>query len=425
MRWIILILFSLGWAIIGSLFYFGAISSQSFVALTIGASTVTLGLLILSSRPSQTVQDTTSYELLRSMLDNLPVGVYRATSDGRILEANRTFAELLGYGSVDEIKKISLNDIYVRKTDRIGHLEKLRDSTVFAEFELRRKDGRTFWARDYPKATLGASGYVDHIDGVLVQTQGIEAIVRDITEHRRLEIMKDHFISAATHELRTPLVSIKGYADFILAENPESSIGSIRQFVEVMKRNADRLLELTNDLLDAQRMESGKIQLKFETVDIRSLAKECVQEVQPLLNQKGHHLHMEIPSGALYIRGDSLRLSQVLWNIMNNAIKFTPDGGDITIGIEEMPTTVRVRVHDTGIGIDRKDLDRVFEPFATIEKPTYFKGTGLGLSLTKRLIEAHGGTITVSSPGKWQGTTFTLELPRNEVVQIAKQDSSS
>jgi signal transduction histidine kinase len=192
-----------------------------------------------------------------------------------------------------------------------------------------------------------------------------------------------------------------------------------------MKRNADRLLELTNDLLDAQRMESGKIQLKFETVDIRILAKECVQEVQPLLNQKGHHLHMEIPSGALYIRGDSLRLSQVLWNIMNNAIKFTPDGGDITIGIEEMPTTVRVRVHDTGIGIDRKDLDRVFEPFATIEKPTYFKGTGLGLSLTKRLIEAHGGTITVSSPGKWQGTTFTLELPRNEVVQIAKQDSSS
>jgi len=227
-------------------------------------------------------------------------------------------------------------------------------------------------------------------------------------------------MSTATHELRTPLVSIKGYADFILAENPESSIRNILPFVEVMKRNADRLLELTNDLLDAQRMESGKIQLKIQMVDIRNLVKECIQEVQPLLNQKHHHLHLEIPSGALNIRGDPLRLSQVLWNIMNNAIKFTPDGGDITISIEETPAKVRISVHDTGIGIDRKDLDRVFEPFATIEKPTYFKGTGLGLSLTKRLVEAHGGIITVTSPGKGQGTTITLELSRKEVLEVAK-----
>jgi signal transduction histidine kinase len=205
-----------------------------------------------------------------------------------------------------------------------------------------------------------------------------------------------------------------------LAENPDSSIGHLRPFVEVMKRNADRLLELTNDLLDAQRMESGGIQLKLQQVDIRSLLRESVQEVQPLLNQKRHHLHMEIPSGALNIRGDPLRLSQVLWNIMNNAIKFTPDGGDITISMEETPTRIRISVQDTGIGIDKKDLDRVFEPFATIEKPTYFKGTGLGLSLTKRLVEAHGGTITATSPGKWQGTTFTLELLKNEVLEVAK-----
>ena len=105
---------------------------------------------------------------------------------------------------------------------------------------------------------------------------------------------------------------------------------------------------------------------------------------------------------------------------MNNAIKFTPDGGDITISIEETPAKIRIRVQDTGIGIDRKDLDRVFEPFAAIEKPTYFKGTGLGLSLTKRLVEAHGGIITVTSPGKGQGTTITIELSRKEVLEVAK-----
>jgi len=417
----LLIVFILLWTAIGvTIFFSGAFTSEAFLALPLGVFTVFLGALVLRSPPNKAAGDTEAYERLRAMLDNLPVGVYRGTSDGRILEANHTFAELLGCDSIDEVKRVNLNDIYVRKTDRIEHLEKLRNATVFAEFELRRKDGGTIWVRDYPKATLGASGYVDYMDGVLVQTQGIEAIVRDITERRRLEVMKDHFISSATHELRTPLVSIKGYADFVLAENPDSSIANIRPFVEVMKRNADRLLELTNDLLDANRMESGEIQLKMQLVDLRGLVKECVQDLQPLLNQKGHHLHLEIPSVPLQIRGDPLRLSQVLGNIMSNAIKFTPDGGDITISIEESPTKVSVRVHDTGIGIDKKDLDRVFEPFATIEKPTYFKGTGLGLSLTKQIIEAHSGTITVSSPGKWQGTTFTFELSRDQVLEVAK-----
>jgi PAS domain S-box-containing protein len=416
-----LIFFTLAWAVIGVyIACYGVFSAEAFLALPIGTLTLFLGIWLMLTGQDESDQEAKPYERLRSMLDNLPVGVYRATSDGRILEANRTFAELLGYGNIDEIKCVNLDDVYVRKTDRINLLEKLRDATVFAEFELKRKDGRTIWVRDYPKATLTNSGYVDYMDGVLVQTHGIEAIVRDITERRRLEIMKDHFISAATHELRTPLVSIKGYADFILAENPDSSIGNIRPFVEVMKRNADRLLELTNDLLDAQRMESGRIQLKIQQVDIRSLVKESVQEVQPLLNQKRQHLHMKIPSGTLNIRGDPLRLSQVFWNIMNNAIKFTPDGGDITISIEETPTRICIYIQDTGIGIDKKDLDRVFEPFATIEKPTYFKGTGLGLSLTKRLVEAHGGTIRVTSPGKWQGTTITLELLKNEALEVAK-----
>jgi len=401
--------------------YFGILSTATLVALPFGTLASFLALWLIRSGSDQSDRDIAiSYEKLHSLLDNLPVGVYRATSDGRILEANRTFAELLGYGSIDEIKQVKLDDIYVRETDRINHLEKLRNATVFAEFELKRKDGRTIWVRDYPKATLGSSGYVDYVDGVLVRTQGIEAVVRDITERRRLEVMKDHFISTATHELRTPLISIKGYADFILAENPTASIGNVRPFVEVMRRNADRLLELTNDLLDAQRMESGSIQLKIQQVDTQSLVRECIQELQPLLSQKGHRLHMKIPSGALSIRGDHLRLSQVLWNIMNNAIKFTPDGGEITISMDETPTKIIISIQDTGIGIDKKDLAHVFEPFATIEKPTYFQGTGLGLSLTKRLVEAHGGTITITSPGKWQGTTVTLELLKNEVLEAAK-----
>jgi len=418
---VILGFITVSWIAVGaSNLYYSASSTETFLTLLFGVLASFFGVLLMRPRQVKSNIEMKSYEILRSILDNLPVGVYRATSDGRILEANQTFAELLGYNNIDEIRAVNLDDVYVRKTDRIDHLEKLRNGTIFAEFELKRKNGGTIWVRDYPKATLANSGYVEYTDGVLVRTQGIEAIVHDITEHRRLEIMRDHFISAATHELRTPLVSIKGYADFILAENPQSSVSNIRPFVEVMKRNADRLLELTNDLLDVQRMESGKIQLKVQQVDLRNLVKECVQEVQPLLDQKHHHLHLEIPSRTLTIRGDPLRLSQMLWNIMNNAIKFTPDQGDITVSLCETPTKACIRVRDTGIGIDKKDLDRVFEPFAAIEKPTYFKGTGLGLSLTKRLVEAHNGVISVSSPGKWQGTTITIELSRNEVLEVAK-----
>ena len=360
-----------------------------------------------------------TYQTFRSMLDNLPVGVYRSTSQGRIVEANRKFAQLLGYETVNEMKQVDINDLYVRKFDRQGHLEKLREGTVFAEFELRRKDGRTVWVRDYPKPTLGSDGNVDYQDGVIMETYGMEAIVRDIAEHRRLETMRNQFAAAVTHELRTPLVSINGYLDYVLSEEPNATLKDLRPDLEIAKHNADRLLALTNDLLDIQRMESGRLQLKVETVSFRDLLKQCIEEIQPLLEQKNQNLHMKIPTGRMPIRADHLRLCQAIVNLLNNAVKFTPNGGDITISVQENNGEIQVAVHDTGIGIDRKDLGRVFEPFAAIEKPTYYKGTGLGLSLTKRLIEAHGGKIWASSPGKDQGATFTFVLPKKRrVVEI-------
>jgi len=353
------------------------------------------------------------------MLDNLPVGVYRSTSQGRIVEANRRFAQLLGYETVNEMKQVDINDLYVRKFDRQGHLEKLREGTVFAEFELRRKDGRTVWVRDYPKPTLGSDGNVDYQDGVIMETYGMEAIVRDIAEHRRLETMRNQFAAAVTHELRTPLVSINGYLDYVLSEEPNATLKDLRPDLEIAKHNADRLLALTNDLLDIQRMESGRLQLKVETGSFRDLLKQCIEEIQPLLEQKNQNLHMKIPAGRMPIRADHLRLCQAIVNLLNNAVKFTPNGGDITISVQENNGEIQVAVHDTGIGVDRKDLHRVFEPFAAIEKPTYYKGTGLGLSLTKRLIEAHGGKIWASSPGKDQGAAFTFVLPKKRrIVEI-------
>jgi PAS domain S-box-containing protein len=346
-----------------------------------------------------------------SLLNNLPVGVYRATLDGRILEANRQFAEILGYQEIKELQKVNLNDIYVDKSDRQEHLERLRETPVFAESELRRADGRTVWVRDYPRAALNANGTIAYVDGVCVETHGIDAIMRDIAEHKRLRNMKDHFIVAVTHELRTPLVSIKGYVDHIIAKEPNLS-SSLRSKIEVVKRNTDRLLQLTDDLLNVQDMETGRLEFNFETLNLHEAFTQCLEEIQPLLRDKGQEVRLEVPGNALPVVCDRLRLNEVLMNLLTNANKFTPNGGSITIRVEEDEATVTISISDNGIGIDKKDLDRVFEPFAAIEKPAYFKGTGLGLSLAKRLVETQHGKIWATSLGKGQGATFAFTLPK-------------
>jgi signal transduction histidine kinase len=248
----------------------------------------------------------------------------------------------------------------------------------------------------------------------MVETHGIHAIVRGITEHKRLETMKDRFISAFTHELRTPLVSIKGYVDYILKKEPILPEG-IKSKIEIVRRNTDRLLALTEDLLDFEGIEAGRLELKIQTFGLRELLRQCIEEIQPLLEEKNQVIHFEFPPSDLTIKGDRMRLSGALINLLNNATKFTPEAGEITVRAEEgEDDTITVQVVDTGIGLDEKDFQRVFEPFAVIEKPTYFSGTGLGLSLAKRIVEAHNGRIWVSSPGRGRGATFAFTLPKRK-----------
>jgi len=269
------------------------------------------------------------------------------------------------------------------------------------------------WVRDYPKATLRPDRTIEYIDGVCIETRGLDAIVRGITEHKRLQSMKDQLIVSVTHELRTPLVSIKGYVDLILSKEAALS-KSLRSEIEIVERNVDRLLNLTNDLLNVQDFEAGRMELKFETLNLHEALAQCIEEMQPLLREKKQEIRLEIPAQPLPIVCDRLRLDQVLTNLLTNANKFASPGGSIIIRVEEDETTETVSVTDDGIGIDKKDLQRIFEPFAAIEKPSYFKGSGLGLSLAKKLVEAQGGRIWATSPGKGQGATFAFTLPKSK-----------
>jgi len=239
---------------------------------------------------------------------------------------------------------------------------------------------------------------------------GVQAIVRDVSERFKLTEMRDRFISSVTHELRTPLVSIKGYLDLALTQELGALPKEVESSLEVMKRNTDRLLSLTNEMLDIQRLESGRFQLNLTPMDLQEVVRHCVEEIRPSISEK-QTFQIEVPDGPIPIQGDTVRLSQVLMNLLSNAVKFAPEG-EITLCVKEMEDAVQVQVSDTGIGIGKEDLEHVFEPFASIQKPTYIKGTGLGLSVAKGLVEAHGGRIWADSQGEGKGANFTFTLAK-------------
>jgi len=237
----------------------------------------------------------------------------------------------------------------------------------------------------------------------------------DLTERRRIEEMKDRFMSAVTHELRTPLASIKGYLDLVLSGESGPVLSEVKSNLEVVERNTDRLTSLTDDLLDIQRLQSGKLQVNLEPIDLREVIEHATSEIKPFMKEKKQRFNVGVSKEPLPILGDRVRLSQVLMNLLSNASKFTPEGGEIRLTVRDDERIVVVKVADTGIGLRKEDLAGVFEPFAAIKKPTHIKGTGLGLSVTKGLIEAHTGRIWAESAGEGKGATFTFALLKRVV----------
>ena len=425
----VLSLFSFGfllWLVIG--FGFTQIAYQPFfnwLVFKVPYNELVLGLLTsivfagagLVLAKNSLTQDSKAEELRRtndnltSLLNNLPVGVYRITPNGGILQTNGQFVKMLGYESLQELRNTNLNEFYVNKPDRQAYFERLREGPSFAEFEIRRKDGSTVWVREYPRATTRVDGTIEYIDGVCVETHGIDAIMRDITEHKKLESMKDNFIVAVTHELRTPLVSIKGYVDHMTEKEPNLP-PRIKLQLDIVRRNTDRLLDLTNDLLNIQSIENGNLRVTLEKLNLQETLANYIEETQPLFQSKKQAVRLEAPEKSLLVLGNRLRLGEVMMNLLDNASKFTPESGAIVVRVEDGEAAATVYVKDTGIGIDKKDVEQVFQPFAAIKKPTYYQGSGLGLSLTKKLVGAQGGKIWATSEGKGSGATFAFTLPK-------------
>lgn len=242
---------------------------------------------------------------------------------------------------------------------------------------------------------------------------GYLIVLRDVTRARKLEQMRTDFVSNVTHELRTPLTSIRGFAETLLdgaLEDQETA----RNFVEIIRREGEHLGALIEDLLDLSRIESGRMRMQPEEVHLASLVTESLAGLSQKASAQGTRLEIAIPA-ELELEADPSRLAQILINLVDNALKYTPADGLVSVKAVELNEYVRVEVRDTGSGMPKADLPRIFERFYRVDKARTRKtgGTGLGLSIVKHIVEAHEGTIGVESDlGK--GTTFTFILPKHQ-----------
>ena len=226
---------------------------------------------------------------------------------------------------------------------------------------------------------------------------------------REAERLMDEFVALISHELRTPLTSIIGYLELTLDDSNLTE--EQRGYLEVVDHNADRLLKLVDALLFVAQLEAGELEVRASELDLAAVARQSVAEAQPRAAASGVALTCDADAAAL-VQADKGRLFKVLDNLISNAIKFTPTGGDIRVSVSHTDEAVRVEVADTGIGIAAADQLRLFERFfrtsTVVER--HFPGTGLGLYIARAIVEAHRGSITVrSEPG--EGTSFSVELP--------------
>lgn len=258
--------------------------------------------------------------------------------------------------------------------------------------------------------------YATPIKGKNDSIVGAVVILHDVSKWRRVEQMRTEFVANVSHELRTPITAVRGFAETLLdgaMEDPDMR----RQFVKIIYEESDRLTRLVNDLLDLSKIESGHSVLQFDRCNLNELVQTTVKKLSNEANQHGLTLETHVPEGAIMAEVARDRVAQVLINLIGNAIAYTPEGGRIDVFLEGAKDNVIIRVRDTGIGIPREDLPRLFERFYRVDKARARRsgGTGLGLAIVKHIVEAHGGVVNVES-ALGRGSTFSFVLPKNQTM---------
>ena len=255
------------------------------------------------------------------------------------------------------------------------------------------------------------------------RVQGVVAVLRDITAQKELERMKSNFLSVVSHELKTPLHSIKGFVEIILMGKTGSINELQRDFLDTVKQQTDNLQRQINDLLEFSRLESGQAKLYVEEVDLTTLVARVLDKLSLLAQEAGLTLSSDLPERFSTVDGDRMRLEQVVTNLVENAIKFTPAGGKVAVAGADLGDEVQISVSDTGIGVEPAERERVFDRFYQVDSSAVraYRGAGLGLTICKHIVAHHSGRIWVEDHPP-QGSRFCVVLPKRLGVTEAVLD---
>src|SRR5207253_120564 len=347
------------------------------------------------------------------ILANMPSGIaFVDPASRRFLQANGAFAQMARrFGNLApdrDIAQATYDDVKIAPPGAIEKVLAFGTPFQLVEQPLKDNTGVTHFVNIN---LLRLQGSRQSVQGVLYL---VEDKTRDVTlrqELVRANAAKDQFLALLSHELRNPLSPVIAMVGELEATVPDSP--TVHEALEVIRRNVELEARLIDDLLDVTRIAKGKLQLSFETVCVHEILHRAYESCREDIAAK--HLHAEFRLRAAYthVAGDPARLQQVFWNLIKNSVKFTPQKGRIIIEtVNAAPERIEVRISDTGMGIEPERIDKIFNAFEQGQTSIArrFGGLGLGLAISKALIDAHGGKIRVESPGKDQGSTFSLEL---------------
>jgi PAS domain S-box-containing protein len=349
--------------------------------------------------------------LLAAVVESSEDAIVSKTLEGRILSWNRGAERLFGYTADEAIgqsiymiipperhaEERMILDRLVRG-ERIEHYKTVRIS----------KDGRR----------LDISLTISPVRDAAGRIFAASKVARDITLRKRAEAAlqeagrrKDEFLATLAHELRNPLAPIRNAVHILATKAPPTK--EMQWVREVLDRQVQQMTRLVDDLLDVSRIGRGKIDMRKERTDLIAVINYALEASKPLIEKWGHELTVRLAPGPVSLEGDPARLAQVLSNLLNNAAKYTEQGGKISVTVECEDQTAVIRIKDTGVGIPADMLPRVFDMFMQVDRSLERArgGLGIGLSLVQKLVELHGGTVTAFSPGPGEGSEFVVRLP--------------
>jgi PAS domain S-box-containing protein len=331
--------------------------------------------------------------------------------NGIIQTWNRAAERMFGFTEQEAVGRSITIIVPEERLDEETHvLSNIRAGRAVEHFETvrRHKDGHRL------PISLSVSPIRDHGGRVI----GASKIARDITEQKRLteqlsraSRLKDEFLATLSHELRTPLNAILGYARMLRTAALDADRRD--RALEIVERNAKTLAQLVADVLDVSRIVTGKLRLDVRTLDVVPIIDAAMDTVRPTFEAKGVTLARAFSESTGQVAADPDRLQQVVWNLLTNAVKFTPHGGRVEVRLEKVRSHLEISVRDTGVGIAREFVPYVFERFTQADGGVtrQFGGLGLGLALARHFVELHGGTIDAESEGQGRGSTFRVCLP--------------